>query len=395
MSGEAAPVPPDLHPKVEASLHEGIRQLRETDAVGRLSGAVAHDFSNLMTVILGYTEMILLRFQHEPEVFSKLEEIRKAAERASTLTRQILAINCHEPALQDCRDLNLLLAGMKGTLEKLIGADAGLTLCLSSEPAPVRVDPVQVEQLLLSLAILARDSRPWQGRLWVASAHVTLDAAFCREEPGLRPGRHVLLSVSGAGKDRAPESLLQLAKPSFTGRGSGETTRMGTSIPRTLLKPCGGQFRAFTDQENGSIFQVFLPLEGKPEPDAGNDPGRVRRTVLCIEDDPSVRFLVETTLKDQGFDVLVAHDGPSAQALARNHPGTIDLLLSDLILPGTSGPAAVAAVRALRPGLQVLFMSGYSQEDDAARALLPPGAAFMEKPFSPGGLAGKVRALLR
>ncbi|MBI2058831.1 MAG: response regulator [Nitrospirae bacterium] len=380
------------------SLEAQLRQAQKMEAVGRLAGGVAHDFNNLLTVILGHTEIILRTMRQDDPIRKDIEGVRAAGVRAASLTRQLLAFSRQQVIRPKVVDLNESLKAIAQMLKRLIGEDLDLATDLKAHRAKVRIDPGQLEQVVMNLAVNARDAMPTGGRIQVGTTNVDLDEAYTREHEGARPGPYVMLSVSDTGLGMTPEVMAHLFEPFFTTKAPGEGTGLGLATVYGIVRQAGGNVGAYSERGKGSTFKVYLPLAGDALP--SEVPGVKRsaaggnETILLVEDDEMVRDLTRQLLRTKGYTVLESADGPSAIKLVESQAGRIHLLLTDVVMPVMNGRELAVSIRKLRPEIRVLYMSGYTERGAASLEGIEPGAAFLQKPFSLDLLSQKVRETL-
>jgi PAS domain S-box-containing protein len=380
-------------------LEEQIRQAVKVEAVGRLAGGIAHDFNNILTAILGTTQLLQRELGPEAPHYADVEEIRMAAERAADLTRQLLAYSRRQVLAPRVLDLNGVVRGLDSMLRRLIGEDVDLINTLAPQLAPVRADPGQIEQVIVNLAINARDAMPDGGTLTVDTADFDVDAAFARLHAGAVAGSYVRLRVQDTGTGMDAEIRKHLFEPFFTTKPVGQGTGLGLATVFGIVKQSGGYIWAESEPGRGTVFTILLPrTSGAPEPAASTQspaqPARGTETILLVEDEETVRTLSDRALNQLGYTVLAAPSGWDALRLAERHRGPIHLVLTDVVMPGLSGRELVRQLAAVRPGTQVLYISGYSDEAIERHGVLDPGTAFLQKPFTPDRLAAKVRAVI-
>ena len=388
--------------KAEIALQKSEGQLRHAqkmDAVGRLAGGVAHDFNNMLSVILGHAEMALAQLEPEadPELLESLDTIRQAALRSAALTRQLLAFSRQQVVSPRYLDLRLLVRDFEKMLKRVIGDDILLAIVESEEPCPLRVDPVQVEQVILNLAINARDAMPSGGELRIESRLVTLTPEHVFAQPGAKLGRHVELSVTDEGTGMDAETQRRIFEPFFTTKAEGRGTGLGLSTVYGIVHQNGGSLVVESTLGKGSKFRVFLPTavgrESFSPPTEGPAKGG-QETILLLEDEPEVRRICALTLRRLGYEVVVADDEEHAVGICASSERTLHAVLTDVVMPQVSGVALVDRLRGLRPDLKVLFMSGYTDRRVVDVAALTESAAFINKPFTPDALGKQLRALL-
>jgi two-component system, cell cycle sensor histidine kinase and response regulator CckA len=376
------------------ALEEQLRQAQKMEAIGRLAGGVAHDFNNLLTAILGYAELIL-DSDPSPDVKHSVDEIRKAGERAAALTKQLLAFSRKQVLQPKILDLNEVLAEVDGMLRRTLGED--VTYEAERDPHLWRVltDPGQLQQVLLNLAVNARDAMPEGGIIRIATRNVSLRAAKLPEVPKVDEGDYVLLEVSDTGHGMDPETLSHAFEPFFTTKERGKGTGLGLSTVYGIVKQSGGYIRIESDAGKGTRVLVYLRrVHGAADSPSNVSPRSLPRggteTILLVEDEESVRRLASLLLERSGYRLLVASSAEEALETARGYAGKIDLLLTDVVLPGLNGRRLADLLAPERPSMKVVFASGYFDE----RGILEPGSDFIQKPFNPDTLARSVRRAL-
>ncbi|MBN1774233.1 MAG: PAS domain S-box protein [Deltaproteobacteria bacterium] len=379
------------------NLEAQLLQAQKMEAVGRLAGGIAHDFNNLLSAILGYAEMLRLRLKDDDQAREDVDGVRQTVEQAAALTRQLLAFSSKQVVHPRVVDLNEIVGAAQPLLRRLLGEDVAVRAALAPEPATVHADPGQLEQVLLNLAVNARDAMPRGGTLTLTVSETSL-AADEAERLELSPGRHVVLSVRDTGTGIPPEARTRLFEPFFTTKSKG--TGLGLSITLGIVKEYGGTMTVESPPEGGATFRIHLPLaEGAPERPTGRfrvtAPGpRGTETVLLVEDDDALRRLTRTALASHGYTVLDAGDAVEGLAAAERHRGSLALLVTDVVLPRGNGRVLAEQVRARRPGIRVLFISGYTADTALPLGADQPGTAFLQKPFGPEDLARRVRKVL-
>jgi len=380
-------------------LEEQLRQSQKMDAVGQLAGGVAHDFNNLLTVINGLTDMLLFTMPAGHAMRHDLEQIRSAGERAAGLTGQLLAFSRQTMMEVKVLDLNTVVGESEKMLRRVIGEDIELTVLPAPALSRVKVDPGQIGQVLLNLALNARDAMPRGGRLTIETSNTELDDAFAKLWPDARPGRYVLLAVSDTGCGMTPEIKARIFEPFYTTKGPGKGTGLGLAVVHGIVKQSGGHIEAYSEPGHGSTFKAYLPAiaEENSSP-KGPDKGRMAKggteTVLLVEDEDAVRRISETALRSNGYQVLTAASGPEALRMAASYRGDIALLVTDVVMPGMSGRQLADALRSQYPKLPVLFMSGYTSDAVLRHGVLGGEENFLQKPFTLLSLANKVREVL-
>jgi two-component system, cell cycle sensor histidine kinase and response regulator CckA len=365
-------------------LETQLRQAQKMEAVGRLAGGIAHDFNNLLTAISGYSEFLIEGLDDE-RLRRHADEIRKAAARAASLTGQLLAFSRRQVLQPRALDLNAVVSDMDMMLRRLIGEDVELVALLDPNVSPVQADPTQVEQVIVNLAVNARDAMPNGGSVTIQTSDVSMD-----------DGDFVELRMTDTGIGMTESERLQLFDPFFTTKEGG--TGLGLATVYGIVEQSGGTIEVDTAPGMGSSFRIWLPRANAPAEApivvAASAPRVGDETILLVEDETVVRHLVAEILETSGYAVMQAGDGPSALELLRRHSGKLDLLLTDVVMPGMSGPEVAQAVTSMRPGTQVLYTSGYTDSAIGHHGVLEPGIAFLQKPFSADDLTCKVRVLL-
>jgi PAS domain S-box-containing protein len=380
-------------------LETELRQSQRLEAVGRLAGGIAHDFNNLLTAISGYGELALAKLGDEPGARHDIEEMKRAADRAASLTHQLLAFSRRQVLQPTVLDLNTVVGEMHDMLGRLIGDHIELRTALTPALVRTRADVGQVEQVVVNLAINARDAMPGGGRLTIETFDADLTDEWAALRVGALPGAYVGLAVSDTGTGMDGATRQRVFEPFFTTKAPGEGTGLGLATVYGIVKQSGGYVSVYSEPGRGSSFKVYLPrTDAEPEPvqaaaePAAPAPGS--ETILLVEDEAVVRALVQEMLETHGYQVLEAENGARAIEVAAAHDGPIDLLLTDVVMPGMSGREAAEIISAERPGLRVLYTSGYTQNAIASQGTLDEGVAFIEKPFTLGGLSQKVRQVL-
>jgi PAS domain S-box-containing protein len=377
---------------------EQLRQSQKMEAVGRLAGGIAHDFNNLLTVITGRGDLLLRRLPAEDPVRRDLELIKKTAERAAVLTRQLLAFSRKQMLQPKVLDLNAIVAGVAQMLQRLIGEHIDLVQMLAPDLGLVKADPAQIEQIIVNLVVNARDAMPEGGRLTLETANVELDPAFVAANPGSSTGRYTVLAVSDTGEGMTPEVLAHIFEPFFTTKEVGKGTGLGLATVYGIVKQHDGYITAESAPGAGTTLRVYLRrVEERVEAaEPGLTPAGLAaaETVLLVEDEHDLRLLATEILDGAGYAVLVAAGPSEALERARGHPGPIHLLLTDVVMPGMSGRDLAERLVPLHPETKVLYMSGYAADTIVRHGVLNPGTNLLQKPFTPDALTGKVREVL-
>jgi PAS domain S-box-containing protein len=378
-------------------LEDQFRQAQKMEAVGRLAGGVAHDFNNLLMVISGYTEVLLEKLEHDASLHAKAEAVQQAAERATTLTRQLLAFSRRQLLELKVVDLNTIISDMERLLTPLIGETIQLTTELAPGLGRTRADAGQLEQVLMNLVVNAKDAMPGGGKIIIRTSDVELDDSYRREHTYIQPGPYIMLSVSDSGCGMDKETQSRIFEPFFTTKEKGKGTGLGLSTVYGIIKQSGGYIFAHSEIGQGTTFRIFLPRVQEPadcksavKQARGNTNGS--ETVLLVEDEESVRQLVRETLQARGYKVIEAGDGEQALARASTQ-GTIHLMITDVVMPGINGQDLAKEILKTHPATKVLFLSGYA-EDTIRQQALPPGTSFLQKPFTLQTLLRKTRQVL-
>jgi PAS domain S-box-containing protein len=383
----------------QKKLEEQLRQSQKMEAIGRLASGIAHDFNNLLTVILGFSDLLA----QQPDLQahqSEIVEIRRAGERAAALTGQLLAFSRKQILSPEVINLNAIVKNMELLLRRVIGEDLELVASFDPDLGCVMADPGQVEQVILNLAVNARDAMPEGGRLTIETRNAELDEAYAREHVSVVPGAYVMLGVSDTGTGMDDYTKARIFEPFFTTKEQGKGTGLGLSTVFGIVKQSGGNIWVYSEPGHGTGFKIYLPRIAEPLTQtrrnamAGSQPCLAGQgVVLLTEDDEAVRMLTQRTLERLGYRVLAANDGLEALELVhRREP--IDILLTDTIMPGMSGPELAAEVASLRPEIKILLMSGYSESAMSGRGDFQSGTALLEKPFTMEALGRKLQELL-
>jgi PAS domain S-box-containing protein len=381
------------------SLEEQLRHSQKMEAVGRLAGGIAHDFNNLLTAINGYCDLILEDLSDENPLRSDLMEIRRAGERAATLTRQLLAFSRKQVLEPRVINLNSIVAEMDSMLRRLLGEHIQLNTHFQPDLGLVKADPGQLEQVILNLAVNARDAMPDGGRLTIETSNAVLDEDYARTHQTVVPGVYTMLAVSDTGCGMDSETLAHLFEPFFTTKDPGKGTGLGLSMVYGIVKQSGGSIWVYSELKQGSTFKIYLPsLQEAREPDASQEPlGKLAKgfeTVLVVEDEVAVRSLARIALQRSGYQVLEAANGEEALSVSREHPGQIQLLVTDMVMPGMNGRQVAEALESQRPSMKVLYLSGYTENTITRGGALGADLPFLQKPFTTEVLLRKVRQVL-
>ncbi|MEW5984648.1 MAG: PAS domain S-box protein [Acidobacteriota bacterium] len=375
------------------------QQAQKMEAVGRLAGGVAHDYNNMLSVILGYTELLLDKAEPSSPLHDDLLEILNAARRSADITRQLLAFARKQAIEPVVLDLNDAVERMLKILDRLIGEDIDLVLRPAAALPPVLIDPAQVDQIMANLCVNARDAIAGVGKITIETDCLTIDETYAAHHPGSVPGEFVVLSVSDNGRGMDKETVSHLFEPFFTTKPAGKGTGLGLSTVYGIVKQNGGFINVYSEPDVGTTFRIYLPRHAGDadavEPEGGAQAWASRgETVLLVEDEEPILRLGQTILARLGYTLLSASTPQEAIRLAHAHTGDIHLLITDVIMPGMNGRDLAERVRALRPGVKVLFMSGYTADVIARHGVLDPGVSYLQKPFRLRDMAAKVRASL-
>jgi len=377
-----------------------LQQSQKLEAIGQLAGGVAHDFNNMLTAIMGYTDLSLRRVGLENPIRRNLEETKKAAERAASLVRQLLAFSRKQILEPKVLDLNEVVKDMQKMLTRLIGENIKLATRLETDLGSVKADPCQVEQIIVNLVVNARDAMPRGGRVTIETANISLDAQTAAKHVAVIPGEYVMLAVSDTGNGMDQETQARIFEPFFTTKEVGKGTGLGLSTVYGIVKQSGGNIWVYSEPGFGTVFKVYLPRIDDAtanniakQAQESNAP-RGTETILLVEDEDVVRGLTRKILMQAGYNVLDARSGDEAIRLCATHAGPIDLLLTDVVMPEVSGKEVADRLLELRPTTRVLFMSGYTDEAIVQHGVLDANVKFIQKPFTWVGLTKKVREVL-
>jgi two-component system cell cycle sensor histidine kinase/response regulator CckA len=380
---------------LQAQLHQAMKM----EAVGRLAGGVAHDFNNLLTVIIGYSELVLQKAGKEFPMSGELEEIRLAGERAALMTQQLLSFSRKQIIDPKVVQLDQLVAEMEKMMSRLISEDITLQISTCQSLGTVRLDPVQFQQILMNLVVNARDAMLGGGRLVIETANVDLDEGYCVLNPYIKPGRFVMLSVSDTGHGMNDEVKAHLFEPFFTTKQPGRGTGLGLATTYGSVKHAGGSIEVYSEVGIGTTMKVYLPcVEGEAVKPAKDDLSQYSlggtETVLVVEDEVMLRNLCNRTLEHLGYTVIQAPNPAEAITVAKKYSKRIDILLTDVVMPGMNGSEMATQLVLHHPEMKVLFMSGYTEDVITHHGVLAEGVHFIGKPFIPSALARKIREVL-
>jgi PAS domain S-box-containing protein len=380
-------------------LEDQLRQSQKMEAVGKLAGGVAHDFNNLLTAINGYSELSMRRLDEGDPLYRNLSLIKKAGDRAASLTRQLLAFSRKQILKPAVLDLNNAIVEMNKMLQRLIGEDIDLLIGLTPDLGKVKADPSQIEQVLMNLAVNARDAMPMGGKLTIETSNVEIDREYINRQVSVRPGHYILLAVSDNGCGMNLQTQERIFEPFFTTKEVGKGTGLGLSTVYGIVKQSGGHVWVYSEVGIGTTFKVYLPRVDAPSEEAVVSTVETKlqigtETVLLVEDEEIVRSMTREILQESGYQVLSAEHAEDALQVVGEHSGPIHLLLSDVVMPGLSGRELAEQLAPLRKEMKVLYMSGYTDDAIVHHGVLEEGTAFIEKPFTPLTLSRKVREVL-
>jgi two-component system, cell cycle sensor histidine kinase and response regulator CckA len=376
-----------------------MRQAQKMEAVGQLAGGIAHDFNNLLTVIAGYSDLTLLRLDPSDPLRNNINEVNKACNRAAGLTRHLLAFSRKQVLKPEVLNLNNTVSEMSRMLLPLIGENVDLVIELSPDLWQVKADSGQIEQIIANLAVNAKDAMPLGGKLAIRTCNIIPDAEIVRQYESVQSGPFVLLTMSDTGHGMNPETVSRVFEPFFTTKDVGKGSGLGLSTVYGIVKQSGGYISIDSEVGRGTTFKIYLPrvdeevgaTEASPRP-SDLLPGK--ETVLVVEDDNQVRSIAAIALEISGYDVLTAANGGEALLLCEKFNSKIDLLLTDMVMPGMGGQELSKRLLRLRPGTRVVYMSGYSENANIHHGTIERGTDFVEKPFSPQELTRRIREVL-
>lgn len=380
-------------------LERQLRMAQKMEAIGRLSGGIAHDFNNLLGVIIGYSGVLKKSLVENPALLEHALEIEKAGRRAASLTKQLLAFSRQQVLTPAILNLNALAADMEKMLPRLLGEDIQVSLALDPGLGNVKADQSQIEQIIMNLAVNARDAMPNGGKLKIETANVELDAAYTRTHPGSKVGSYVMLAVTDSGAGMTSETLAHIFEPFFTTKERGKGTGLGLATVYGVVKQSNGYIWVDSALGKGSSFQIYLPRYTggiTTEEQSATSPEKLRgsETILLVEDAEPLRKLAHNFLETVGFRVLSAESGEHAMDVAAKHGGNLDLLLTDVVMPGMNGRVLAEQLSRRQPGLKVLYMSGYTDAFIAGHGVLEQGIHLLHKPFTEDALIRKVREVI-
>ena len=379
------------------TLEGQLQQAAKMEAIGRLAGGVAHDFNNLLTIINGYAELLLDKFAADKQVGGQLKQIQDAGERAASLTRQLLAFSRRQVLAPQVLDLNAVVSNVEKMLRRLIGEDVKLRTVLDPALGRVKADSGLIEQVIINLAVNARDAMPSGGNLTIETSNVELDESYARNHVTVKPGPYVMLAVGDTGVGMTLETKTHIFEPFFTTKEKG--TGLGLATVYGIVKQSGGSIWLYSELGQGTVFKVYLPTVSESPAAKGpakteTDSASGSETILVVEDEEGVRSLIRLALESAGYKVLETEGTENALATCASYDGPIHLLLTDVVMPKMSGPLVAEKVTSLRPGIKILYMSGYTDDAVVHHGVLSHDMPFIQKPFSPVALRKKIREVL-
>jgi len=380
-------------------LEEQLHQSQKMEAIGQLAGGVAHDFNNILTVIAGYSEILLTRIGRSSAEYGAVQQIREAGNRAASLTRQLLAFSRKQILKPQTINLNDLITNLEKMLGRLIGEDVDLTTYLAADLAMIKADPGQIEQVIVNLAVNARDAMPKGGKLTIETDNINLDETYINKHRDIQAGNYVLLTISdnGIGMDKATQK--RVFEPFFTTKSRDKGTGLGLATVYGIIKQSGGNILVYSEPDKGTVFKIYLPMVEETVVTA-KEKAEIREklsgseTILVVEDEEPVLGLIEKALKQFGYHLITARDGFEAINKVKNFEGTIHLLLSDVVMPNLSGKELSLKIKKLHPETRICFMSGYTDNAIVHHGVLDENTNFIQKPFSPDVLLKKLREVL-
>ncbi|MGH9773203.1 MAG: ATP-binding protein, partial [Candidatus Acidiferrales bacterium] len=378
-------------------LEKQLRQAQKMEAIGQLSGGIAHDFNNLLSVIIGYSEIIEESLPQDDPLKKKCEQIKKAGHSAASLTRQLLAFSRQQVLETKVLDLNGVVLNVEKMLRRLIGEDIDLKTALDPALGCIEADQGQIEQVIINLAVNARDAMPLGGRVTIETANVDLDEDYARRHPPQLPGPYVLMTISDTGTGMDAETQARIFEPFFTTKEVGKGTGLGLSTVYGVVRQCGGHIWVYSEPGHGTAFKIYLPRTGQragaQKPHASLVASqRHTETILLVEDAEAVRELTRSLLAGSGYTVLEAEHPEKAIEIAQNYHGHIHLLLTDMVMPGMNGRALAEKLASIRPHMKVVYTSGYTAFSQSA--LVDSALVFLPKPFTKESLLGKLQEAL-
>jgi PAS domain S-box-containing protein len=383
----------------KAVLQEQLRQSQKMEAIGCLAGGVAHDFNNLLTVIKGYSQLSSIELKEGDPLRKNIDEIQNATDRAASLTRQLLAFSRRQVMEMKVLDLNTLLRDLEKMLRRIIGEEVELAIQLAEDLGRIRADVGQIEQVIMNLAVNAKDAMPSGGKLTIETANVELDESYTRSHVDVKPGHYVIFSVSDTGVGMTPEVRERIFEPFFTTKEKGKGTGLGLSTTYGIVKQSEGHIWVYSVQGKGTTFKIYLPRVNEPlevirKEVLKEELPRGNETILIVEDEEEVRKLAGKILEKQGYRILETYNGDSALLVCEGRNGPIHLMLADVVMPGMNGSELAKLLKPLHPEMKILYMSGYTDNAIVRHGVLEKGVNYIQKPFTMEGLVRKVREVL-
>ena len=383
----------------KAALQDQLRQSQKVEAIGRLAGGIAHDFNNLLTIIKGYSQLSCIELKEGDTLRGNIDEIQKAAERAASLTRQLLAFSRRQVMEMKVVDLNTLLRDLEKMLRRVIGEDIEMVIQTAGDLGGVRTDVGQIEQVIMNLSVNAKDAMPSGGKLTIETANAELDESYARSHLDVKPGPYVMFSVSDTGMGMTPEVRDQIFEPFFTTKEKGKGTGLGLSTAYGIVKQSKGHIWVYSVQGRGTTFKIYLPRVDEPLEEIRKEVlkkelPRGNETILIVEDEEEVRKLAGKILERQGYKILETFNGDDALVACERSRSPIHLMLADVVMPGMSGSELAKLLKPLYPEIKILYMSGYTDDSIVRHGVLEKGVNYIQKPFTMEGLARKVREVL-
>ena len=383
----------------KAALQDQLRQSQKVEAIGRLAGGIAHDFNNLLTIIKGYSQLSCIELKEGDTLRGNIDEIQKAAERAASLTRQLLAFSRRQVMEMKVVDLNTLLRDLEKMLRRVIGEDIEMVIQTAGDLGGVRADVGQIEQVIMNLVVNAKDAMPSGGKLTIETANAELDESYARSHLDVKPGPYVMFSVSDTGMGMTPEVRDQIFEPFFTTKEKGKGTGLGLSTAYGIVKQSKGHIWVYSVQGRGTTFKIYLPRVDEPLEEIRKEVlkkelPRGNETILIVEDEEEVRKLAGKILERQGYKILETFNGDDALVACERSRSPIHLMLADVVMPGMSGSELAKLLKPLYPEIKILYMSGYTDDSIVRHGVLEKGVNYIQKPFTMEGLARKVREVL-
>jgi len=374
-------------------------EAQKMEAVGRLAGGIAHDFNNMMTVVIGFSDMLLNKTGKGHPMQKGLQQIKLAGENAAALTGQLLAFSRKQVLQPRIISVNTHIEGLKQMLKRLIGEDIDLETVLSDDTVNVSVDPVQFQQVIMNLVVNARDAMPKGGKVTIETHNIILDDDYARMHEGVPPGNYVLMEISDTGIGMDEETRARIYEPFFTTKAQGKGTGLGLATVYGIVKQSGGHIWVYSEPGKGTSFKLYFPSTEAAASRPTSDDITPRslhgvETILVVEDEGVVREVIKQVLEMNGYIALMAKSADEAEEMFKSHGGDIHLMITDVVMPGRSGPELASLIKSQRKDVKVLYMSGYSDEAIVRHGIISGGVAFLPKPFSPNQLAHKVREVL-